>query len=43
MVVFTPTNGIRYSFIDTNGDGRLEGDPGEGGIQPVYYTIYEWN
>lgn len=43
MVVFTPKNGVRYSYLDTDGDGRLEGDPRIGTVQPVYYTIYEWD
>lgn len=43
MVVFTPKNGVRYSYLDTDGDGRLEGDPRLGTVQPVYYTIYEWD
>lgn len=43
MVVFTPKNGVRYSYLDTDGDGRLEGDPRMGTVQPVYYTIYEWD
>jgi hypothetical protein len=43
MVVFTPTTGLRYTYMDTDGDGRLEGDPRDGTVQPVYYTIYEWD
>jgi hypothetical protein len=44
MVRIVPPVGIPYSFLDTDGDGRLEGDPGtlHGGVKPVYYTIYEW-
>ena len=42
MVRVTPTNGIAYEYLDTDGDGRLEGDPKEGPMQPVYYTLYEW-
>ena len=42
MVVVTPENGPRYSYLDTDGDGRLEGDPREGRARPVYYTLYEW-
>ena len=43
MVVFTPKNGVRYAYLDTDGDGRLEGDPRDGTVQPVYYKIYEWD
>lgn len=42
MVVVVPKKGPRYTYLDTDGDGRLEGDPDEGPIQPVYYTLYEW-
>lgn len=44
MVRVVPEVGIPYSYIDTDGDGRLEGDPGtlRGGVKPVYYTLYEW-
>lgn len=42
MVVVTPENGARYTYLDTDGDGRLEGDPREGRARPVYYTLYEW-
>lgn len=44
MVRVVPEVGVPYSFIDTDGDGRLEGDPGtlHGGVKPVYYTLYEW-
>jgi len=42
MVVVVPKKGPRYTYLDTDGDGRLEGDPKEGPVQPVYYTLYEW-
>lgn len=42
MVRVTPKRGIPYTFLDTDNDGRLEGDPKEGSLQPNYYTIYEW-
>ncbi len=43
MIVVNPEAGVRYTYLDTDGDGRLEGDPGiEGPVRPVYYTLYEW-
>lgn len=42
MVRVVPKTGIAYTYLDTDGDGRLEGDPKEGPMQPVYYTVYEW-
>ncbi|MBK8286663.1 MAG: DUF2782 domain-containing protein [Ahniella sp.] len=42
MVRVTPENGITYTYLDTDGDGRLEGDPKDGPVSPVYYTLYEW-
>lgn len=44
MVRVVPPVGIPYSYLDTDGDGRLEGEPGtlRGGVKPVYYTLYEW-
>lgn len=45
MVRVVPKVGIPYSFLDTDGNGRLEGEPGSltrGGVQPVFYTLYEW-
>ncbi|HET9047741.1 MAG TPA: DUF2782 domain-containing protein [Chiayiivirga sp.] len=43
MVKVTPPNGISYTLMDTNGDGRLDKDDGRGSVAPVYYTIYRWN
>ena len=42
MVVVTPDRGPKYTYLDTDADGRLEGDPREGRARPVYYTLYEW-
>lgn len=42
MVVVVPKRGPRYTYLDTDGNGRLEGDPNDGPVQPVYYTLYEW-
>jgi hypothetical protein len=41
MVRFVPNEGLAYTYLDTDGDGRLEGEPGDR-LQPVFYTIYEW-
>jgi hypothetical protein len=43
MVRFVHDSGVSYTYMDNDGDGRLEGDPKDGPIQPVYYTLYEWN
>jgi hypothetical protein len=45
MVRITPLRGPTYALMDTNGDGRLDEVDGEsnGGIAPVYWTIYQWN
>jgi hypothetical protein len=42
MVVVTPDKGPKYTYLDTDADGRLEGDPREGRARPVYYTLYQW-
>jgi Protein of unknown function (DUF2782) len=43
MVVVTPESGVRYTYLDSDGDGRLEGDVGSlENVAPVYYTLYEW-
>lgn len=43
MVVVTPKSGVRYTYLDTDGNGRLEGDVGSlENVAPVYYTLYEW-
>ena len=39
----TPKRGIPYTLRDTNGDGRLDSRDSDGPVQPVYYTLYEWN
>lgn len=43
MVKVTPPNGIPYTLMDTNGDGRLDSSDAVGPVGPVYYTIYRWN
>lgn len=45
MVRIKPKNGPAYMLLDSNGDGRLDKVDGEsnGGVAPVYWTLYEWN
>lgn len=43
MIRITGKSGVVQTFIDTDGDGRLEGNPKEGPVAPVYYKLYEWN
>lgn len=43
MIRITGKGGITQTYIDTDGDGRLERNPKEGPAAPVYYKLYEWN
>lgn len=43
MVRIVPQNGPTQTYVDRNSDGRLDKDPMEGPVAPVYFTIYEWN
>lgn len=43
MIRITGKSGITQTYIDTDGDGRLEGNPKDGPVAPVYYKLYEWN
>jgi hypothetical protein len=43
MVKVRPQRGVPYTLLDTNGDGMLDQQDGEGPVRPVYYTLYEWN
>lgn len=43
MVRIVPQNGPAQTYLDRNSDGRLDKDPMEGPVAPVYFTIYEWN
>jgi hypothetical protein len=43
MVKVRPVRGLPYTLMDTNGDGRLDAQDGEGPVRPVYWTLYEWN
>jgi len=45
MVKVTPTGGIPYYYIDTDGDGKLELDVDQQAlnpVQPVHWKIKEW-
>jgi hypothetical protein len=43
LVKVTPRKGPSYQLLDTNGDGKLDRADHEGGVRPVYWTLYEWN
>ena len=46
MVKVTPTGGIPYYYIDTDGDGQLELDIDQQAlnpVQPVHWKILEWD
>ncbi len=43
MIRILSENGPDRIYIDRDSDGRLERDPGDGPVSPVYFTIYEWN
>ena len=43
MVKVRPRIGAPYSLIDSNGDGKLDAQDGDGPVRPVYWTLYEWN
>ncbi|HWU52434.1 MAG TPA: DUF2782 domain-containing protein [Tahibacter sp.] len=43
MIRITGKGGITKTYIDTDGDGRLEPNPKDGPVAPVYYKLYEWN
>jgi len=43
MIRITGKGGVTRTYIDTDGDGRLEGNPKDGPVAPVYYKLYEWN
>ncbi len=42
MVVVHQQHGPDLTFLDTDGDGRLEPDPKDGPIAPVYFTLYKF-
>ncbi len=43
MVRVVPERGPAYTYLDTDGNGRLEYDGEDGPVRPVYYTLYEWD
>ena len=43
MIRIVPPYGPVRTYMDQNQDGRLDRDPGNGPVSPVYFTIYEWN
>ena len=43
MVRIRPRTGPEQTYMDRNGDGRLDRDSLDGPVSPVYFTIYEWN
>ena len=42
MIRIVPVNGPMQTFMDNDGSGRLNRDPREGPVSPVYFTLYEW-
>ena len=42
MVVIHQEHGPDLTFLDADGDGRLEPDPKDGPIAPVYFTLYKF-
>ena len=45
MVKVTPDKGIPYYYLDEDGDGQLELQPGDEGlnpVRPVFWKVKEW-
>lgn len=42
MITVIPESGVKQTYRDIDGDGRLDLEPGQPPVKPVYYTIYEW-
>ena len=43
MIRVVPEKGIPYTYLDTDGNGRLEYEGEDGPVRPVFYTLYEWD
>lgn len=45
MVKVTPDKGLPYYYMDEDGDGQLELQPGDksGPVRPVYWKVKEWD
>jgi hypothetical protein len=43
MIRVVPERGVPYTYLDTDGNGRLEYDGEDGPVRPVFYTLYEWD
>lgn len=43
MIRVVPERGIAYTYLDTDGNGRLEYEGEDGPVRPVFYTLYEWD
>lgn len=39
----TPRHGVKQTYKYTSPNGSLVPDPNLGPVQPVYYTLYQWN
>ena len=43
MVRIVPQNGPEPIYMDGNNNGRLDRDPRDGPVSPVYFTLYQWD
>lgn len=43
MIRVVPERGVPYTYLDTDGNGRLEYEGEDGPVRPVFYTLYEWD
>ncbi len=42
MIKVIPARGPEQTYMDVNGDGLLDLQPGQAPVDPVYFTLYEW-